>query len=196
VFDSLRGLIAAVDPGERYPLNPNDPLTIEKVEGPILKAVQTQDLTAAIIDHATKEGHDSQQYGSAGSAAKQAVVDVEYFWTEVEHFSKRQVGRVKLKVMKDRDGELETERHWQVGGNGDDPLQFLATDDGDTGTDDRIQSDIIDFLRTGEDATVTEIRESVTGGHRKIAACVRSLVEDGAIEESGGSRKRYWYNGE
>lgn len=191
VIDSLRGLMAMIDPNEKNrQFSVNDTQTIERAEGPILDAVHSRDITVGIIDHATKAGSDDDRYGSLGSGAKQAIVDVEYFLTDEEHFSKQEAGVVKVTVNKDRDGELVEEHYWSVGGNGSGPLVFEAMDADDyQAPSDRGRRDVtrerirsaIELALANEDLNVTAIREQVAGANTTINEILKFMTDEGAL---------------
>jgi hypothetical protein len=205
VIDSLRGLMTILDPGQQDRFDMNAQMTIEKAEGPIMKVVQTHKMTVGIIDHSTKTGSEYERYASSGSGAKQAVVDVEYFWSDEEHFSKEDIGVAKLTLMKDRDGELQKEHYWSLGGNGDGPLVFEALDAEDykeaikegrrahrvQATRSRISDAILGALDKGQ-LTLAELRVAVKGDNGQIGDELKALVEEGVVEKARDGKNSFY----
>jgi hypothetical protein len=176
VFDSLRGAIARLSPpGD--PLKVNDQTSIERVCGPMMEVVKSDRLTIGIIDHATKVGNDQDEYSTSGSGAKEAAVDAVYFWTKVEPYSKDVPGVVKIKATSDRDGELDFERYYRVGGQGEAPFRFTPTDHGEM-QNERLVSEVRTYAADNEKQplTKTTIREHVSGRGVNVDAAVEWLV--------------------
>ena len=162
VMDSLRGLMARLSAGRREPLNPNSHQDVEAVCAPLNDAAKTCGLTVGIIDHAKKGGSDSDEYSTAGAGAKEAAVDAVYFWTKVEKYNREQAGLVKIAATSDRQGGLDFERFYRVGGQGDGPFRFDAADSDEVGTMARIRAAIVDLFadNPGRPFTRTQVAEA------------------------------------
>jgi hypothetical protein len=180
VVDSLRGLLSAIDPGGRQPLNVNDPLSIEGALQPFNAAAKDSGVTIGIIDHAKKGATDSDEYSTANAAAKEQVVDAVYFWTKVEPYNEEIAGTVKIAARADREGLLDFERFYRVGGQGAGrPFTFERTDSGDVGDAGRIRAEIRQYLMDAAGpVTKTEIRRNVAGNSERKDRALEALVSD------------------
>lgn len=181
VVDSLRGLLGRLTPSGRPPLNPNDHQDMEAAFGPLMEAVKTSGLTICVIDHAKKGAKDSDEFATAGAAAKEAAVDAVYFWTKVEPYSEAQAGVVKLSASSDRMGLLDFERLWSVGGQGQDaPIAFEPLAANRTGAAGRILNDVRQLLadNAGREWTKTAVRREVKGDNGAIDEALSELALD------------------
>ncbi len=178
IVDSLRGAIARLSPAGD-PLKVNDQQSIERVCGPIMQVCKSQKITVGIIDHATKPGNDQDGYSTSGSQAKEAAVGAVYFWTKIEPYSKEIAGVVKIKATRDRDGELDFERYYKAGGQGDGPFMFARTDRAEVKSG-KLIDDVRQLLadNPGEPFTKTKVREKVKGNNQDIDAAVAWLADN------------------
>jgi hypothetical protein len=198
VIDSLRGAIARLSPAGD-PLRVNDQTSIERVCGPIMEVVKSDRITVGIIDHSTKIGTDQDEYSTAGSGAKEQAVDAVYFWTKVEPYSKNVAGVVKIKATSDREGELDFERFYRVGGHGDgQAFRFQPTEKGEM-LNERIIDDVRQYAADNEKhpLTKTAIREQVKGDNNSIDTAITWLVQhDGDFHADatgrGGTLRYVW----
>jgi KaiC/GvpD/RAD55 family RecA-like ATPase len=199
VIDSLRGAIARLSPSAD-PLKVNDPQSIERVCGPMMEVAKTRGVTVGIIDHSTKVGTDQDEYSTAGSAAKEQAVDAVYFWTKIEPYSKEKAGVVKISATSDRDGELDFERFYRVGGQGDGQFYFTATDKAGTQAAGRIMEDVRQFLADSSgEQTKTAIRKAVKGDNTAVDKALAWLVaHDDAIHavSEGNKPPKYVWDSE
>lgn len=179
VVDSLRGLMSRASPSGRR-LNYNDQGDVEDVGAPFMEAAKQAGLTVGIIDHAKKTGSDSDEYSTAGSGGKEAAVDAVYFWTKVERFNRDTAGVVKIAATSDRHGELDFERYWRVGGQGEgQPFYFEPTDKTAMSLG-RILADVQELLAEspGRYFTKREVRSKVKGDGSKIDDALVLLAAD------------------
>lgn len=185
VVDSLRGLLTRLSPPGN-PLNPNDHQAIEAVAAPFMEAVKTRGLTVGIIDHAKKTGSEDDEYSTAGAGAKEAAVDAVYFWTKVERYNRDTAGLVKLTATSDRDGELDFERYWKVGGQGEgQPFRFAPVDGDEVGTMGRVRGLVLEFLMDNEGEQFTPNAVVGADGVKGKADNIRKaldLLADGLAE--------------
>jgi KaiC/GvpD/RAD55 family RecA-like ATPase len=190
VIDSLRAAIARLSPpGD--PLKVNDQTSIERVCGPIMEVVKRDGITVGIIDHSTKIGTDQDEYSTSGAAAKEQAVDAVYFWTKVEPYSKRVAGVVKIRATSDRDGELDFDRYYRVGGQDDEPFCFRSTDRCAL-LNERLVDDLRQFAADNEKQplTKTQIRGAVKGDNNAIDSAINWLVQNDADFYAMGGEKR------
>jgi hypothetical protein len=195
VMDSLRGLMTRLSPPGN-PLNPNDHQAIEAVCGPMMEAAKTSGLSIGIIDHAKKTGNDKDEYSTAGAGAKEAAVDAVYFWTKDEPYNKETAGIVKIAATSDRQGELDFERFYRVGGQGDGPFRLTRVSPDEVGTMGKLRSAVFDFLadHEGEQFTANKLTEKVTGNGAQIrrAAELVAAVEPRVHRDPNSRRKGSW----
>src|SRR5207244_8815715 len=76
----------------------------------VRKPLSEFDGTAVVLDHMPHEGHRAR-----GSGAKKAKPEVAYIVTAAEPFNRRQIGRVKVELDKDREGWLPFAREIRIG---------------------------------------------------------------------------------
>ena len=194
VIDSLRGFMARLSPLGR-PLDPNAHQDIESVCAPLTYGAKRRGLTVGIIDHAKKTGSDTDEYSTAGAGAKEAAVDAVYFWTKVDNYSKEAAGLVKIAATSDREGELDFERYWRVGGQGEGPFRFDRASADEVGSIGRIRSAIFDVLAdnegTGYAVTTLENMKSVKGRAIDIrrAADIMAAAEPHVFRDPNPRRK-------
>lgn len=196
VADSLRGLLTRLSPpGD--PLNPNDHQAIESVAAPFMEAVKTRGLTVGIIDHAKKTGSDSDEYSTAGAGAKEAAVDAVYFWTKVERYNRDTAGLVKITATSDREGELDFERYWRVGGQGEDaPFRFTPAEADEVGTMGKVRAAVMEFLgdHEGQQFPPSKVEQAVTGKGEAIRRALDLLAdaEPRVHRDPNPNRKGAW----
>lgn len=154
VIDSLRGYMARLSTSARA-LDPNAAADVEAVCAPLNDAAHEHGLTVGVIDHAKKGASDSDEYSTSGSQAKEAAVDAVYFWTKVENYNKETAGLVKIAATSDRDGELDFERFYRVGGQGEAAFSFERADADEVGTMGKVRASVYDFLADHEGQTFT-----------------------------------------
>lgn len=196
IVDSLRGYMARLSPSGR-PQDPNAAQDIESVCSPLMAAAKKRGLTVGIIDHAKKGATDSDEYSTSGSQAKEAGVDAVYFWTKVEPFNVEHEGLVKIKATSDRDGELDFERYWKIGGQGQGaPVRFKGVDADEVGTMGKLRSAVFDFLadHEGEAHTESAIVKAVGGNaaNSRKAVTLVAAHEARVFKEPNPRRSGSW----
>lgn len=164
VVDSLRTLLSKLSlPGE--PLKVNDDGSIGMVCDPMMDVVKSKGITIGIIDRPTKQGTDADEYSTSGSGGKEFAVDAVYFWTKVEKYGEQVQGTVKIAATSDREGQLDFERYFHVGGQGEDkPLRFTPTEKGTMG-DEKAGMAVLQYVmdEAMKSLTKTDIRQNVKG---------------------------------
>jgi hypothetical protein len=120
-------------------------------------------------------------------------VDAVYFWTKVENYSKEACGLVKIAATSDREGELDFERYWRVGGQGDGPFRFDRASADEVGSIGRIRSAIFDVLADNEGTgyVLSALEKAVKGRATDIrrAADLMAAAEAHVFRDPNPKRK-------
>jgi hypothetical protein len=178
IIDSMRTCMA------RYGLNPNVEVDIEAFLGSLMGAVKAhkRQISIAVIDHSNRQTKAGDTYAAAGSAAKMAAVDADYYFEREEYFSEERRGLVKIVVKGDRRGRIkDTERHYRVGGQGAGAsVVFERVDNDEVGTFGKVKRECVDFLsdRTGERFTSSAVESKVTGDRNTIRTALKALASE------------------
>lgn len=178
ILDSLRTFMA------RYGLNPNADVDVEQFFGPLTAVAQApaeRPITIGVIDHSNRATRAEDIFAAGGSQAKAAVVDNVYQFVKMEPFNRGERGLVRVIATDDREGSLDFDRYYRIGGQGEDaPLYFEGVAAESVGVAGRIQEAVRQYLteHPGEPQSKSAVRKAVGGTDRIKDAALEAFVAD------------------